>query len=138
MAVIPINKNPSRRDLTIFGWLFLAFAGVVGLMFLWRAHAPGVARAVWIAGAVITAVFFAVPPLRKPIYLAWIYVTYPIGFVLSHVILAIVYYLVFTPIGLVMRLFGHDPMTRRFDRSAKSYWVEHDPHTSVERYFHQS
>ena len=138
MAVIQINKNPSRRDLMIFGWLFLAFAGVVGLMFLWRAHAPEVARAVWIAGAAITAVFFAVPPLRKPIYLGWIYLTYPIGFVISHVILGLVYYVVFTPIGLVMRLFGHDPMTRRFDRSAKSYWIEHDPHKSVERYFHQS
>ena len=138
MAVIAINKNPSRRDLMIFGLLFLAFAGVVGFMFLWRAHAPGVARGVWIAGAVITAIFFAVPPLRKPIYFGWIYATYPIGFVISHVVLAIVYYGVFAPIGLVRRLFGRDPMTRRFDPSAKSYWVEHDPHKSVERYFHQS
>lgn len=138
MAVIQINKNPSRRDLTIFGLLFLAFAGLVGWMFLWRAHAPVVARAVWIAGAAITAVFFAVPPLRKPIYLGWIYATYPIGFVLSHVLLALIYYGVFTPIGVVMRLLGNDPMARRFDRSAESYWIAHDPHKSVERYFHQS
>lgn len=138
MGVIEINKNPSRRDLMIFGLLFLAFAAIVGALFEWRTHAPGAARAVWIAGGAITALFFLAPPLRKPIYLGWSYVTFPIGFVLSHVILGFVYYVVFTIGGLGMRLAGKDPMTRKFDKAAKSYWSPHDPGTSVERYFRQS
>lgn len=138
MGVIEINKNPSRRDLVVFGFLLLAFAGIMGALFFWRSHAPGVARAVWIAGAALTAIYFSVPPLRRPIFLGWTYLTFPVGFVLSHVILGFVYYIVFTTVGLVMRLVGYDPMQRKIDRAAKSYWVEHDPHRSMERYFRQS
>jgi hypothetical protein len=138
MSVIEINKNPSRRELAVFGLLLALFAGVVGALFYWRSHAPGVARVVWIAGAALVALYFAVPPLRRYIYLGWIYATFPIGFVVSHIILGLVYYGVFTPLGLVMRAFGHDPMQRRMDPAAKSYWVEHDPNTGVERYFRQS
>ena len=42
----------------------------------------------------------------------------PIGLALSHVILGAVFYIVFTPVGLVMRLLGKDPLHRRFDRAA--------------------
>jgi hypothetical protein len=66
-------------------------------------------------------------------YLAW-----PIGFVVSHVVLALVYYLVLTPIGLAMRVFGYDPMRREFDRSAESYWIARDTaEIKAERYFRQ-
>jgi NADH:ubiquinone oxidoreductase subunit 6 (subunit J) len=136
MAVIEINKNPSRRDLTVFGLLLLLFTGLVGAGLYFRTGAHEAARIVWIAGAALVALYFAVPPIRRPIYLGWIYVTFPIGFVLSHVILGIVFYLVFTPLGLVMRLFGYDPLRRKFDRAAGSYWVAHDPHRPG-RYFYQ-
>ena len=63
--------------------------------------------------------YYAIPNVRRLLYLGWMRVFYPIGWVVSHLLLAIVYYLVLTPIGLVMRLFGGDPMHRGFDRSAK-------------------
>jgi hypothetical protein len=107
-------------------------------MFLWRTHSMPVARAVWFGGGALTAIYFVLPPLRKPIFLGWTYLTFPIGFVLSHVILGFVYYVVFTLMGLVMRLVGYDPMQRKLDPAAKSYWVAHDPGASIERYFRQS
>jgi hypothetical protein len=61
----------------------------------------------------------------------------PIGWTISHLVLGAVYYLVLTPIGLVMRLLGRDPMQRRFDRSAKSYWIERTPRTDPSRHFRQ-
>src|SRR2546422_3987753 len=137
MAIIEINKNPSRRELNVFGLLFLLFSGVVGAGLYFRSGAHEAARGVWIAGFVLTALYFAIPSLRRPFYLGWLYVTFPIGFVLSHVILGAVFYLVFTPVGLVLRLLGKDPLHRRFDRDAKSYWVEHDPHVDPKRYFNQ-
>ena len=138
MPIIEINKNPSPRDLNVFGLLFLLFAGVIGAGLYWRSGAHEAARTAWIAGALLTALYFAIPPLRRPFYLGWLYVTFPIGFVLSHVILGAVFYLVFTPIGLVMRLLGKDPLHRRLDRAAATYWVEHDPHSDPKRYFRQS
>jgi len=46
-----------------------------------------------------------------------------------------VYYGVLTPIALLLRLRGHDPMRRRFDPDAKTYWQPHKPPTDRSRYF---
>lgn len=137
MAVIEI-KEPTPRDLQWFGPLFLLFFGIIGYVVMSRAGRPNVAYGLWGASAVVVAIYYAVPSLQRKLYLGWIYAVYPIGFVLSHVIMGVVYYGVLTPIALVMRIAGRDMMTRSFDRDAKTYWVEHrtgdrDPST----YFRQ-
>ena len=137
MALIELNKTPSRRELLIFGALFALFFGLIGGLVWWKFEAPTVAYVLWSIAALITIMFYAVRPIRKPIYLGWIHLAYPIGWVVSHTAMAVIYYLVFTPIGLIMRLFGRDPMERRLDRSAASYWVEHAPPTEPGRYFRQ-
>ena len=59
----------------------------------------------------------------------------PIGFVLSHVLLAIVYYLVLTPIALVFRLIGRDVIGKKLDKNAKTYWVERSGDRPAASYF---
>jgi hypothetical protein len=71
------------------------------------------------------------------VYLGLSYATYPIGFAVSHVILVLVYCVVLTPIGLTMRLFGYDPLARRFDAGAKTYWTPRNKAKTVESYFKQ-
>jgi len=135
--MIEINKNPSQRDLRWFGAGLLAFAGLVSAMLYWRTGSANVPRYILSLGALTTLLYYAVPPLRRRVYLAWMYAAYPIGWALSHILLAAVYYLVVTPIGFTMRVLGRDPLDRRFDRSAGTYWVPHDPGTDVKRYFRQ-
>lgn len=137
MAVIEINKDPSRRELLIFGLLLLAFAALVGGMAYWKFRARNLGVDIWLAGGAISALYFLIPPIRRPLYVGWMYAAFPVGFVVSHVILAVIYYLVISPIGVVMRLLGRDPMERTFDSKAKSYWVAHDPHKDPARYFRQ-
>jgi hypothetical protein len=43
---------------------------------------------------------------------------------MSHIILALVYYIVLTPIGVFMRMLGKEPLSLRFDRNAESYWIK--------------
>jgi hypothetical protein len=137
MALIEINKNPSPRDLRWFGVIVAAVLGLIGLVarFLWAA--PKVAMVLWIAAAAIFVVYYAVPPLRRWMYIGWMYLVFPIGFVIGHVLLGIAYYLVLTPVGLLMRLFRYDPMTRRFEPDAASYWIERRPADDKKRYFRQ-
>jgi hypothetical protein len=61
----------------------------------------------------------------------------PIGWVISHVILAVIYYLVLTPIGLLLRAAGRDLLARRRDPTAESYWIDRGAKPEVERYFRQ-
>ena len=55
----------------------------------------------------------------------------------DDVLLGAIYYLLLTPIGLLMRLFRYDPMYRRFDRTAQTYWVERDTQRPKASYFKQ-
>ena len=137
MALLEINRNPSRRDLAWFGLVLFLFFLVIGGV-LGRALASDVARYVaWAAGATLALAYYAVPGWRRPMFVGWMYAAYPIGFVMSHLLLGVVYFGVVTPIGLLMRAMGHDPMTRRFDRSATTYWVERQQVSDVKRYFRQ-
>lgn len=135
MALFQSNLNPTRRELRWFGMLwFPAFCVVVGLS-LARRGAPGLAWVVWSMAAVAAAAALINPAAIRPLYRLLIRVTFPIGWVVSHAIVAVSYFLVITPVGYLMRL-SHDPMRRRFDRSAKSYWVDCEP-SEPGRYFRQ-
>lgn len=137
MALLEINRNPSRRDLAWFGVVLLLFFIVMGGV-LGRALASDAVRhGLWAVGGVLALVYYAVPIWRRPMFVGWMYAAYPVGLVVSHVLLGLVYFGVVTPIGLLMRAVGHDPMTRRFDRSAATYWVEREQVSDVKRYFRQ-
>lgn len=137
MSLIELRTEASKKELAWFGLLLLAFLGIVGLV-VWRATgALDAPRYIWGAGLALAAVYYAVPPLRRPLFAGWMYAAYPIGWVVSHVLLGAIYFGVLTPIGLLMRAAGYDPMERRFDRAASSYWVEREQSPDLSRYFRQ-
>jgi len=137
MSLIRINKNPSRRQLRVFGLAWLVFLGLLGWESWYRGR-HSAAEAAWALAAVVPLAGLLSPRFLRSVYLAMSYATYPIGFVVSRVVLALAYYLALTPIGLAMRLFGHDPLSRRFDPKAPSYWIRRDATKTPESYFRQS
>jgi hypothetical protein len=135
--MIELNRNPSARDLKWFGLLLLAFFGLLAAMAQWRFGAPSSARLLLAVGAALSAVYYAVPPLRRWIFLAWMFAAFPIGWTISHVLLFVVYFGVLTPVGLVLRVLGKDPLDRAFDRDASSYWIARPRVDDPRRYFRQ-
>ena len=186
--MIEINRDPQRRQVIVFGVLFLVFFGVVGALALgkpdglvgaasfltvawvvslvfnaenrlmqllgvlipalfaaaggavlwgWADEKWAVAGTVWVLGALGAVLAWMWPTGGRLGYIGWVYAAYPIGWSISHLLLAIIYYLVVMPIGLAMRLVGYDPMRREFDAVATSYWIEHKPVEDVDRYFRQ-
>ncbi len=133
------NKHPPNRDLRIFAvlqfvfFLFVATACVRhGLQLVW-------AGAVVAASCLLALLGLCRPKSVRPVYVGWMYVVAPIGAVVSHAVLALVWLLVFTPVGLTLRLLGRDPLARRFDPKAATYWArrESDEDVPLERYFRQ-
>jgi Saxitoxin biosynthesis operon protein SxtJ len=137
MPLIRINRNPTGRQLAIFGLAWLVFCGILGLKLRMHGHGSA-ADATWILAAGVPLAGAFIPGLLQRIYLGFSYATYPLGLVVSFVFLAVVYYLVLTPIGLALRIFRYDPLCRRFDLKARSYWKSRDPKKSAESYFRQS
>ena len=138
MSVVQINKNPTRRELNQFGFIWLGFLTLFGVIAYFKFDSPLAARWLWVAAVVVPIVGWLVPAFMRLIFLGMSYLAWPIGFVVSHVVLAVVYYLVLTPIGLATRLFGYDSMKRKFDPDAESYWIERSADVvDSKRYFRQ-
>ena len=122
MALFELNRNPSNRELRWFAGLwFPAFCGLIGLSVWRKLHDPLASISVWSIAAVLAIAGLCAPRVIRPLYTGLTRLTYPFGWVLSHVLLFAMYFLVITPLGALSRRF-HDPMARRFDPSAKSYW----------------
>ena len=135
--MIHVDWNPSRRDVKVFSLLFVAFFGLIGYWVYRWTGATTPAAVTFSIGALIGIGGFFVPEAMRYIYIGWMAAVLPIGFVVSHVILAVIFYGVVTPVGLLMRLVGHDPMHRKFDTAAKSYWIPRDEQRSPKQYFRQ-
>lgn len=136
MSLVRINRHPSPRDLRVFAALWLVFVGALAAI-AWR---RGLSVGALVAGLAAAGVF--VPGMLAPrsvrlVYLGAVCATFPIGFVMSYLILGTVYFLVLTPVGLVMRMLGNDPLTRRFDAGQKSYWKARGGPKSAHSYFRQ-
>jgi hypothetical protein len=139
MSLIEIDWHPARRQLRVFGLSAMAASLVLSavLVFLWHAAAIW-ALIVLAAGAAILVCSLVSPGATRVVYLVLTIAAAPIGLAVSLVMLAAFYFLLLTPVGLLFRLIGRDPLHRAFDRKADSYWVPRGPPPSEERYFHQS
>jgi hypothetical protein len=103
-----------------FGLLLGAALMVIGLWPLWRHHdirwwAVGLALAFGVTA-------MAAPGVLSPLKRIWMKFGWLLGRVVSPVVLGALLYLVVTPVGLLQRLFGRDPLHLKWDRDAKTYW----------------
>jgi hypothetical protein len=138
MALISIKTDPSRRELRQFAAIwFPAFWLVVGWL-SWKATAnPMVVATIGSIVALVSIFGFFVPALMRPIFVGWMWAAYPIGWAVAHLLLAVIYYLVVTPIGLGLRALGRDPVQRKIDRSCNTYWRPFPADEGTARYFRQ-
>jgi len=109
-----------RFGLTVGG----AFA-LLGLLSFARGHdvAPCV---LWAVAGLLAVPALVAPAVLGPVQRAWMGGAMALGRVNSRVILTLLFYVVITPIGLVMRLF-RDPLTRSLDDGATSHWIKRTP-----------
>jgi uncharacterized membrane protein YoaK (UPF0700 family) len=126
-----------RRELMWFGPLFALFGGMVGAIAFWKFEAPVVAKWILIFSAVVILLYYLFPPLRKWFYMAWLGAVFPIGWIVSHLLLTVVFYLVVFPVGMLMRLFRYDALSRKFDPECKSYWRKREKNDDPRKYFRQ-
>jgi hypothetical protein len=135
--MIRLNRNPSRGELIVFAIAWLVFFGTWGGVAWWKSGSPTGAAVLWVIAVVVPVAGRIWPPVLRLVFLGMSYATFPIGWGASHILLALVYYVVLTPIGLFRRFIASDPMGRRFDRGAETYWTPCETEEGTERYFKQ-
>ena len=137
MALIDRNREPTATELRVFGVLLAAFCGLVGGLIVYHTQAWTIAAIVWSLGAVTAGIYYGMPSTRQVIFQAWMAAVFPIGWLVSHALLAFIYYGVLTPIGLVIRLWNDDLLREKRDAAAASYWRPISTQMDVKRYFQQ-
>lgn len=147
MALVQINWRPDRNELRKFGFISLVAFGSLGIWLFFRQSIFGIdlspktaqmaAYVCWgLAGASLAG-SLTVPEALRPLYVTLTAVSLPIGYVVSHVLMAVVFYGLLTPIALFFRVTGRDALQRRLEPSAKSYWQPRQVVQDRARYFKQ-
>ena len=108
-----------------FGLLMAVVWAIIGSILLWRG-----AR-LWPYIYALAAFFListlTYPRLLMPIETIWMKLAHLISQVTTRIVLGVTYYLIVTPMALIMRLIGRDPLARKFDPKADTYWSTVDP-----------
>jgi saxitoxin biosynthesis operon SxtJ-like protein len=137
----PQEKAPSMR---LFGIVLLVGFGLLGGLSLWSYRAGGaewrlvVGWALIAIGSIVFLWSLISPASLPPVYHAWMRFGQGIGTVVSGILFSVLYFVVFFVIGRLMRLSGTDPLDRRIDRGAGSYWRKHAPRSTAADYAHMS
>lgn len=134
MSLVRFNRHPSPRELRQFAAGALVFAAVAGGL-AWRHGARESAMVAWALGAGAALAGWWHPPTLRPVWLVALALAFPVGWVVAHLILGGIYFLILTPIGWALRLAGHDALERRFDPARPSYWTPRGPPRPRHDYF---
>ena len=142
--MIQIDLNPPRKTLRNFGFIGVVAFSVIALLI--HGHAgifkkiPDTPTTSYICYGL--AAYCGLMAIVAPMALKWLYVgltvvSYPIGFVVSYIVVSVMFFLIITPIALIFRLIGRDGLRRKFEPAASTYWIKRNPPQSVKRYFRQ-
>lgn len=146
MAMMQINWRPDAKALREFAEIWMFFFGMVLAPLAYFGRGPfhyfeydrlTMAATMWLIAVVVRLLAMVRPAWVRPVFLGMTLLALPIGWVISHVAMAVIYFGVFTPVALVFRLLGRDALRRRLDRSAASYWEDYNPDQGKARYLRQ-
>jgi hypothetical protein len=123
--LINVNISATREEVRKFGYMFAGICVLIGAYTIYK----GQDTWLWFAAG---AGFFLMTgligyPILRPVYLVWMKFAYVLGWINMRVLLGVFFFLILTPIGAMMRLFGKDLLDEKIDRSAGSYWKERSP-----------
>jgi hypothetical protein len=132
-----IPFHPPRKDLRQFAGLCLV---VFGGMAIWQGFVRGntVLASIFAAAAILIGPFGLARPERiRWIYVGWMIAAFPIGWAVSQTILAVLYFVLFTPIALFFKLVRRDPLHRTRRSDLTTYWLPKPAPADLKSYFKQ-
>jgi hypothetical protein len=123
------NIKSEKSDLRKFGITFFIVLGLLGGALWWRG------KEYYTIFAVLSLLFLAagifVPVILKPVQKAWMALAVVLGWFMTRLILSVLFYVIFTCIGLIGKIVGKKFLDLKIDDNTESYWIKR-PTGSVE------
>jgi len=132
-----IPFNPSRKVLRQFAALGMVFFLVFGTWKVLFSNQLLLGLSLEIVAVLIGLAGLVRPALLRRIFIAWMVVAFPIGWIISQIILAVLYFLVLTPVAWILRLRGRDLLGRTPTPERVSYWEPKQSPLDPRSYFRQ-
>ncbi|MCS1406971.1 MAG: hypothetical protein M2R45_00127 [Verrucomicrobia subdivision 3 bacterium] len=134
MKLVELNWSPPTCQLRQFGCLCLVILPLLG--WIWSGNPWVIAWMFGIGGGLaVTGVL--VPRALKPVFIGLTLIALPIGMVVSEVIMLLIYFGVFLPIGLCFKLVKRDALRRSFEKGGASYWEKKPAPKGAASYYRQ-
>jgi Saxitoxin biosynthesis operon protein SxtJ len=137
MTFADIPFRPSTKTLRQFSALWLVFFLVYGTVQYFKKghHHFGIILAT--LAVTIGPIGLIRPQAVRWIFVVWMVLVFPIGWFVSQMMLALLFYLVLTPAALVFKLRGRDLLARKREPERASYWLPKKTPTDIRTYFRQ-
>ena len=116
------NIKSGNKEIRKFAVSVGIVIGLVGIFLWWRDK--DYSHYFVIISVAMIVLGLAVPVVLKPIQKLWMALAIVLGWVMTRIILCVLYYLVVTPIGVIGRLFGKEFLDIKFRKKTDSYWIE--------------
>jgi hypothetical protein len=135
--MVSINWNPPTHQVRQFGLVAMVFCSALA-GWVWYRH--GLTPYVWSLAGIglglgLCGLFW--PEALRYVNVALMVAVYPIGWIVSFLVLVIIYFGVFTLVATIFRFIGRDALQRRFDLAADTYWQPKAMPTDPRRYLRQ-
>ena len=116
------KSKPDKKELRKFAITIFAALGIIGAIIFWQKGDTGF---IFLAvGLLFLFLGLIRPKLLGPIYKVWMAFALLLGFIMNHLILAFMFYVIISPIGIIKRMIKKDPLQTRLDPNTKSYWIQ--------------
>lgn len=134
--MFPNRNTPKqkRKQLRQFGLLVGGVFALIGFLLLFRGHHKTVQIILWSIGGLLIGFGVVSPTILAPIYVVWMKLAFVLAWMNSRILLSLIFFLFFTPISLISRIFGRDALDRRIEPQVTSYWEQCQPVTSIKEH----
>jgi len=114
------NINLDKKEVKKFGFLIGSVLIVISIFMIWKEISYYQILLIMSAAFILSAVI--IPKILKPIYKIWMTFAIILGWIMTRVILTILFYLIVTPTGIIGRLFGKQFLDLSWKKSTVSFW----------------
>ncbi len=119
-----VSTLSDKKELRKFGLVLGIFFGLLAVLLLWKDKSSAV-YFVYVSGSFLL-LGIVVPIVLRPIYVFWMSIAVVMGFIMTRVILSLLFILVFTPVGIGIRLLRKDTLSQKIEKQKSSYWIARD------------
>ena len=132
-----IPFRPATKALRQFAAAWLVFFSALGAHQYLVRHRPGAGLILMSMAVVIGALGLVKPAMVRWIFVGWMVLAFPIGWMISEVMLLLMFYGIMTPVAVLFRMRGRDLLRRRRVPEATTFWLPKEAPQDVRSYFRQ-